>query len=250
VSLRTFVPKTSQVIYVFNMPPLPSLGVIFVAWIKQWNAIDAVRALIYHSHAPSIITVRHLIQEGAVFNQIFALKYDSLLNFLQQTYTGFVYASDEDFEGRTHTMEKLRETEPPSTSAGIPTPVGETPPPPTSAGRPKLDFVCSLDWELKYHKIFTKYTDSLVDAIYEDDEHVENDDELQDFYVSLNTLFETIPDRYNAFKSKAGIKRFLSDTINHLVVGHEFYGTTGVSGATDPRVIMVSDMLQLPRRED
>ncbi len=105
-----------------------------------------------------------------------------------------------------------------------------------------LDFVCSLDWELKYHDIFVKYADSLVDAIYEDDQHVENDVELQDFYKCLNTLFETVPDRYNAFRSKAGIKRFLSDTMNHLVVGHEFYGTTGVSGATDPRVIMVSDM--------
>jgi hypothetical protein len=90
------------------------------------------------------------------------------------------------------------------------------------------------------YDIFTKYADSLVDAIYEEDQHVENDVELQDFYVCLNTLFETVPDRYNAFRSKAGIKRFLSDTINHLVVGHEFYGTTGVSGATDPRVIMVS----------
>jgi hypothetical protein len=221
-----------------------------VTWVKQWNAIDAMQTLLYHSHTPGLITVRHLVQEGAVFNQIFALKYDSLMNFLQQTYTGFVYASDEDFEGRTHTMEKLRETEPASTSEDESTSVGETPPSPKSAGRPTLDFVCSLDWELKYHGIFTKYADSLVDAIYEDDEHVENDCELQDFYVCLNTLFETIPDRYNAFKSKAGISRFLSDTINHLVVGHEFYGTTGVSGATDPRVIMVSDLLQLPTRED
>jgi hypothetical protein len=162
------------------------------------------------------------------------------MNFLQQTYTGFVYASDEDFEARTHSMQKLRETQPPSASAGKPTPVGEATSPPKTAGRPMLDFVCSLDWELKYHDIFVKYADSLVDAIYEDDQHVENDVELQDFYKCLNTLFETVPDRYNAFRSKAGIKRFLSDTINHLVVGHEFYGTTGVSGAADPRVIMVS----------
>jgi hypothetical protein len=170
--------------------------------------------------------VRHLIQEGAVFNQIFALKYDSLLNFMQQTYTSFVYASDEDFEGRKQDMQKLRETQPPSTG--------------TSAGKPTLDFVCSLDWELKYNEIFVKYADSLVEAIYRNDAHVQNDATLQEFYESLSTLFDTVPGRYENFQSKAGIKRFLSDTINHMTVGHEFYGTTGVSGAADPRVILVS----------
>jgi hypothetical protein len=168
--------------------------------------------------------VRHLVQEGAVFNQIFALKYDSLLNFLEKTYTSFVYASDEDFEGRQQDMQILREMQPPS----------------IIAGQPRLDFVCSLDWELKYHEIFVKYADSLVEAIYRNDAHVQNDATLQEFYGSLGTLFETIPDRYESFQSKAGIKRFLSDTINHLVVGHGFYGTTGMSGAADPRVIMVS----------
>jgi hypothetical protein len=187
-----------------------------------------IRLILYihlfsHSLAAEL-TVRHLIQEGAVFSQIFALKYDSLLNFFGQCYNDFVLNSDEDFEERVTTMKKLR----------------ERPPAATSTTRPTLDFSCSLDWELSYHGIFVKYANSCVDAIYKTDKHVEEDVQLQEFYASLKLLFATIPERYTDFQTKAGVSRFLSDTINHLVVGHQFYGTTCVNGASDPRMILVS----------
>lgn len=193
--------------------------------------------LFSHSLAAEL-TVRHLIQDGAVFNQIFALDYDSLLNFMQQTYNSFEYACDEDFEAREKTNEKLRERSP---SAGSP-----------DRSALSLDFNCSLDWELSYRDIFVRYADSMVDAIYYSDQHVKDDDALQEFFATILTLFNTVPDRYEAFQSKAGVSRFLSDTINHLVIGHQFYGTTGVSGATDPRIILVSteetNAWRVPRR--
>jgi hypothetical protein len=49
-----------------------------------------------------------------------------------------------------------------------------------------------LDWELKYHDIFTKYADGLVDAIYEGGPMFENDVELQDTRL-LKHLVETVP---------------------------------------------------------
>ena len=186
--------------------------------------------LFSHSLAAEL-TVRHLIIEGAVFNQIWAMTYDSMLNYLQKTYNTFSYGFDEDYEGRKHILEDLLAKQP---DMGL------------GPNRPGLDFNCSLIWAEQYFDIFHEYTKSMVDSIYETEDRLKNDGHMAEFWESITRLFATIPDRYDKLQTKAGLSRFLADTICHLSVGHEFYGTTAVSGAADPRIVTVSRSAQLP----
>ena len=53
------------------------------------------------SHGLAVeLTVRHLIKKGAVFTQIFALKYSDLCDFITQTYNDFDYGDDQNLECR------------------------------------------------------------------------------------------------------------------------------------------------------
>jgi hypothetical protein len=45
-----------------------------------------------------------------------------------------------------------------------------------------------------------------------------------------------MPDRYNKFQTVEGVTRFMADTTQHVVVRHQFYGTTAVGPAMDPRL--------------
>lgn len=45
------------------------------------------------------ITTEHLIQERAVFSQIFSTTHNEMINHLNDTYSNFYYGEDEDFEG-------------------------------------------------------------------------------------------------------------------------------------------------------
>lgn len=76
----------------------------------------------------------------------------------------------------------------------------------------------------------------MVDAIYATDWDVQNDGALQEFFRSIQSIFAHVPQRFHNFTTKKGLVRYISDTINHLCVRHEVYGTTGVSGALDPRL--------------
>ena len=46
------------------------------------------------------LTTEHLVQENAVFSQVFSLKYEALTTYLTGIYNRFTFASDEDFEER------------------------------------------------------------------------------------------------------------------------------------------------------
>lgn len=159
------------------------------------------------------LTTEHLVQEGAVFSQIFALTYDSLCD-------DFVYASDEDFEYRKEIQKPLRKVKHTSVSYEY--------------GAP---FSTGLDWELEYFDIFSSYAANMTSAIYgKDDANVKEDAALQNFYKALECVFNELPVRYDGFQSIKGVTRFLADTLQHLVVRHQFYGTTAVGPALDPRI--------------
>jgi hypothetical protein len=159
------------------------------------------------------LTVCHLVQEGAVFSQIFALTYDSLLNYITDQYNNFKYASDENWEYRKKAMEPLLNRQ-----------------------SVNPDFTCALQWELEYKRIFDNYADAMVEAIYNGPGNDIDDGALQEFFRSIQKIFANIPARFHNLTNKQGLKRFISDTINHLCIRHEVYGTTGVSGALDPRL--------------
>ena len=156
------------------------------------------------------ITTEHLVQDGAVFTQIFATTHDSLIDHLNYTYSNFEYGTDENFEYRKQLMlDDNNEVLPNS----------------------------AIKWELKYAEIWHKYTCCLIDTIYHDDAAVVNDTYLQDFHAGLNlVMLKGLPKRYDDFKTKAGVARFASDTIHHLVIRHQVYGTIGIRAALDPRI--------------
>jgi hypothetical protein len=138
-----------------------------------------------------------------------------LCNYLTREYTNFTYASDEDFEYREKIMKPLEKA------------THEKYGPPVSS---------AVEWEKEYHDIFMKYADRMAKAIYVSDYEVQEDAALQGFYQTLECVFNKMPKRYEEFKSVKGVTRFMADTTQHLVVRHQFYGTTAVSAAMDPRI--------------
>lgn len=185
------------------------------------NAFDAqgqfnhpVRTFLYlhlfsHQLAQEL-TTEHLVQKGAVFSQVFATTHDALITYLNDRYQSFEYGGDEDFDARRELM--------------------------TMSDGSILPNAC-INWELQYATIWQSYADALIDIIYENDKAVQADTYLQDLHRGLGeVIINELPKRYDNFQSKAGVSRWASDTIHHLVVRHQVYGTTAVKAATDPRI--------------
>lgn len=163
------------------------------------------------------LTTEHLVQEGAVFSQIFATTHNSLVDYLNSVYHRFEYASDEDFEGRKEIMTL--------SSGDLP------------------DTAC-IKWELEYREIWLTYAEKLIDTIYERDEDVAGDEAMGRFHDALTqALVKHFPRKYEDLKTKRGLVLFVSDTIHHLVIRHQVYGTTAVKAAMNP---MISNT-QVPR---
>jgi hypothetical protein len=197
----------------------------------MYNAFDAQgqwthpfrTALYLHTFSHELaeeLTTEHLVQDGAVFTQIFATTHSALIQHLNDGYEAFEYGKDEEFETRTELFSIK-----------------------TEAGERKLLPNAAITWELELVAIWTRYADALVDIIYEDDAAVLDDRYIQDFFQELSVvLSKPLPPRYAKLTTKAGVSRFMSDTIHHLVVRHQVYGTTGVPGL-DPRIATT----QVPR---
>ncbi len=163
------------------------------------------------------MTTEHLVQDGAVFTQIFATTHDAMIDHLNDAYHRFQYGEDEDFEARAAAM--------------------------TMTDGTLLPTSC-IAWELKYAEIWQRYATALIDVIYANDQAVIDDHFLQDFHDQLCVvMFNDLPNRYDFFKTKSGVARFAADTIHHLVIRHQVYGTTGVRAAMDPRI----SKTQVPR---
>lgn len=201
--------------------------------IALFNAFDAkkdwghpVRMVLYpHLFAHELaeeLTTQNLLEDGAVFPQIFATTNAALVRHLNDRFSEYELGKDEDFDQRAKTILTNRKGE-------------------------NIDEVVprsSLVWELKYAKIWHQYTTELVDATYETDAAVASDDCVSTLFANLTELFhQPLPNRYGEFKTKAGLARFLSDTIHHLVIRHEVYGTTGVRLSLDPRI----NKVQVPK---
>ncbi|MGB1241530.1 MAG: hypothetical protein ACPG49_03350 [Chitinophagales bacterium] len=156
------------------------------------------------------LTTEHLVQEGAVFTQVFATTHAGMINHLNDQYHSFEYADDEDFEYRTEIMQMEN---------------GEL-----------LPNAC-INWELEYSKIWKKYADDIVNIVYANDEGVQKDKYIQDMLRGLNQVFlNGLPKRYDELQTKSGLSRWISDTMHHLIVRHQVYGTTGINSAIDPRI--------------
>ena len=99
-----------------------------------------------------------------------------------------------------------------------------------------------MDWNGRRNttQFSRNYARRIVKAIYGDNEDeagklICNDEALQGFYKSLECVMNKMPERYEEFKTPKGLTTFLADTTQHLVIRHQYYGTTAVGSAMDPR---------------
>lgn len=201
--------------------------------VALFNAFDArqlwfhpVRLALYpHLFAHELaeeLTTQNLLEDRAVFPQIFATTNSALMRHLNDRFGEYQYARDEDFYEREKVILTGR----------------------TSISLESLLPHCSLVWEKQYAAIWQEYAMAIVDSHYPDDAAVVIDDSIQILYANLDKTFQQpLPDRYQKFQTRDGLARFIADTMHHLIIRHEVYGTTGVRLALDPRI----NKVQVPK---
>jgi hypothetical protein len=191
---------------------------------KQW--FHPVRLALYpHLFAHELaeeLTTQNLLEDRAVFPQIFATTNSALMLHLNDRFHGYHLARDEDFEHRERVLL-------------------------TGTNGARVEDVlprCSLVWEKEYAVIWAEYATALVGAAYANDAAVAADRYLRDFYEHMSAAFQQpLPARYDELRTRTGLARFISDTMHHLIIRHEVYGTTGVRLALDPRI----NKVQVPK---
>ena len=191
---------------------------------KHWN--HPVRMVLYpHLFAHELaeeLTTQQLLEDGAVFPQIFATTNAALMRHLNDRFSEYQLGRDEDFELREKVLLTGRQGK-------------------------KLEDVlprASLVWEKQYANVWQTYSTEIVDAAFSKDSDVANDECIQALFGNLSELFhQKLPKRYGKLKTKSGLARFIADTMHHLIISHEIYGTAGVRLSLDPRI----NKVQVPK---
>jgi hypothetical protein len=191
---------------------------------KQWN--HPVRMALYpHLFAHELaeeLTTQNLLEDGAVFSQIFATTNSALMRHLNDRFSEYQLGRDEDFDHRTKVL----------LAGGK----GEA----LSDALPRS----SLVWEQEYAAVWQEYAESIVNAAYGNDAKVATDECIQTLYANLSEMFhQPLPKRYARLETRSGLARFIADTMHHLIIRHEVYGTSGVRLSLDPRI----NKVQVPK---
>ncbi|QDV81761.1 DUF3488 domain-containing protein [Planctomycetes bacterium TBK1r] len=191
---------------------------------QQW--FHPVRLALYpHLFAHELaeeLTTQNLLEDKAVFPQIFATTNVSLMRHLNDRFGEYALAGDENFDLRERILLTGR------------------------AGQALEDVLprSSLVWEKRYAAIWLKYATDLVDAAYASDGAVAADECVQMLYANLSATFrEPMPARFGELRTRQGLARFIADMMHHLIIRHEVYGTSGVRLALDPRI----NKVQVPK---
>ncbi|MCY2977135.1 MAG: hypothetical protein NTU79_00490 [Planctomycetota bacterium] len=201
--------------------------------IALFNAFDAnqqwfhpIRVAMYpHLFAHELaeeLTTENLLEDNAIFPQIFATTNASLARYLNDRFAEYQLGRDEDFDEREAILLTGRHG----------TTLEETLP------------NCSLIWENRYAALWNEYASSLINATYESDEALRNDEFVMQFASNLDAFFQQpLADKYEKLSTRLGLTRLISDTMHHLIIRHEVYGTSGVRLALDPRI----NQVQVPK---
>ena len=191
---------------------------------KRWN--HPVRMALYpHLFAHELaeeLTTQNLLEDGAVFPQIFATTNAALMQHLNDRFSEYELGRDEDFDYRESVLLSGRN------------------------GKSLTDVLprSSLVWEHKYAAIWREYAESIVNAAYVNDREVAEDECVQTLFGNLSEMFHRpLPKRYARLETKSGLARFIADTIHHLIIRHEVYGTSAVRLSLDPRI----NKVQVPK---
>ncbi|QDT03107.1 hypothetical protein K227x_14870 [Rubripirellula lacrimiformis] len=191
---------------------------------RQW--FHPVRLALYpHLFAHELaeeLTTQNLLEDNAVFPQIFATTNASLMRHLNDRFGEYELAEDEDFERREKVLLAGRDGQ-------------------------ALENVLprsSLVWEKQYAAIWLEYATSLVEAVYTSDANVASDECVQVLFANLAATYaQPLPNRFDQLKTRSGLARFIADMMHHLIIRHEVYGTSGVRLALDPRI----NKVQVPK---
>lgn len=191
---------------------------------RQWS--HPVRLALYpHLFAHELaeeLTTQNLLEDKAVFPQIFATTNASLMRHLNDRFGEYELAKDEDFDHREKVLLTDREGQ-------------------------SLDDVLprlSLVWEKRYGAIWLEYATALVEAVYTSDADVATDECVQVLFANLSATYrQPLPGRFDELKTRSGLARFIADMMHHLIIRHEVYGTSGVRLALDPRI----NKVQVPK---
>lgn len=191
---------------------------------QQW--FHPVRLALYpHLFAHELaeeLTTQNLLEDKAVFPQIFATTNASLMRHLNDRFGEYELAKDEDFVGREQVLLAGREWQ--SLEDVLPR--------------------SSLIWEKRYGRIWLEYATNLVEAVYASDADVASDECVQVLFANLTATYaQPLPERFEELRTRGGLSRFIADMMHHLIVRHEVYGTSGVRLALDPRI----NKVQVPK---
>ncbi|AYV84922.1 MAG: hypothetical protein Satyrvirus1_8 [Satyrvirus sp.] len=187
----------------FNLVTI-SLINSFVIGQDDLHPLYAVMNVHFYNHSlVEEITTAHLMEKGAVFNQIFALSHTDICNFVGDYFKNIDFGKDADIESKQNIF-----------GAKIPN--------------------SQLDWQTEYKEIFMKYANKVVDAIYGTEEQIKNDNLLKNFYEELDSALKErnrgqssglSDERYGKLDEKKFLVRFIADCMHTVIILHKVYGT-------------------------
>jgi len=158
-------------------------------------------------------TTGHLLENTAIFAQIFPWTVRGLYEFIQTVVRDFDYLSDADLETRKAV---------------------------TNGVMPEQS---TLVWESKYKQIFLNYAEKVSDLCWKTDTDLAKDAQMQRFIRNLSSnIPKGLPARLRsggqvAFTSKAQVAEFMASAIFVVTVRHEVYGTLFGNWAYEPYIM-------------
>ena len=180
---------------------------------KNCHPFYAIMNIHFYNHClVEEITTAHLVEKGAVFSQIFALKHEDMCTFINDYFCSIEFGSEADLESRIEVL-------------GI------------------IPRYSQIEWQLEYKKIFKRYAEKVVDIMYPNEMDLQNDTLISNFYDELNSTLESrrggAPglQRFSKFSEKKYLVNFITDCMHIAIVSHKVYGTKVPEYAVHPTLM-------------
>jgi hypothetical protein len=176
-------------------------------------------------------TTAHLLDKGAVFNQIFALSHQGISNFINHYFTKEIeFGREANLLQRYDNLtgEKIEMKKNAQTDEEL-----------LLSLKDNLPVNSQLYWQIDYKVIFLKYAKKIVSICWpKGQKDLTADQKMINFYKELSNAFSkidknfTLPGRYQDLATIEGVTLFLTDCIFTTTVLHEVWGTKVPSFAT------------------
>jgi hypothetical protein len=158
-------------------------------------------------------TTGHLLENTAIFAQIFPFTIRGLYEFLHAVIRNYEYLSDADLEARKAVTDGVMPEQ------------------------------STIMWEQRYKTIYTNYAGMVADVCWKTDADVAKDVQMQKFIRNLSAnIPKGLPQRFrhngvSAFNTKAQVVEFTASAIHVITCRHEVYGTLFGIWAYEPCIM-------------